>query len=60
MSHQLARLLMTLPDRPTTVAGHGALAFVTTAAAQDGVPVVVLYVHAPEPEPFTLTPPETT
>jgi hypothetical protein len=55
-AHTLAAQLLSRPDVPVTVAGHGALHAVTRAANEDGQPVVVLYVVAPEPPEFVLTP----
>lgn len=46
-SHELSRALLETPDQPVAVAGHGALSFLTRAAAEDGARVV-LYVEEPQ------------
>jgi hypothetical protein len=59
-AHTLAAQLLARPDVPVTVAGHGALHAVTRASNEDGQPVVVLYVEAPEIPELVLTSPEAT
>lgn len=53
-SHGLASLLLAQSDLPVSVAGHGALHFVTHAATEEGTRVVVLYVAEPEPVELVL------
>ena len=57
-AHELAQTLLSGPDDPVAVAGHGRLAFVSHAATEAGEKVRVLYVAAPDPVELVLTSPE--
>lgn len=47
-AHELAQVLLSGPNDPVTVAGHGRLAFVSHAATEGGEKVRVLYVAEPD------------